>query len=86
MDLVHGAFSGLKHGDAILGVADTLCVATDLGAHFFADAEAGGVVGGAVDAVAAGELLEHFAELHAADAEVALSVQRGDVRHNGRHE
>ena len=80
VDFVQGAFSRLQHRDAVLGVAHGLGVAADLGAHLFANAEAGGVVGGAVDAVAAGELLQHLPHLQRRVGEVALRVERSNVR------
>ena len=54
------AFRRLDERDAVLGVALRLGEAADLTAHLLGDREAGGVVGGAVDAVAAGELLHRL--------------------------
>jgi hypothetical protein len=56
--LGEGTFCGLDDGDAVLGVADRDLEATDLRAQALGDREAGGVVGGAVDAEPAGELLQ----------------------------
>ena len=51
--LVQRAFRRLHERDAVLGVAAGLGGAADLGAHALRDGQAGGVVGGAVDAQAA---------------------------------
>ena len=51
--LVEGTFRRLDQRDAVLRVALRLGEAADLGAHLLGDGEAGGVVGGTVDAVAA---------------------------------
>ena len=79
MDLVHRPFSGLQHRDAVLRVADSLLVPPNLGTHLLADAQAGGVVGSAVDAEAAGELLQHLAHLQPGDGQVALRIDRSNV-------
>ena len=57
MDLGQGALSGLHQRDAVLGVVLSLVQTGNLGAHLFADGETGGVVTGAVDLVAGGQLL-----------------------------
>ena len=61
VDLVQGAFCGLHDRDAVLGVAGGLVRPPTCGAQALADHEAGGVVGGPVDAEARGELLERLA-------------------------
>ncbi len=81
-DVVHlaqRAFSGLEHGDAVLGVALALPHATDLGAHLLGDREPGRVISGAVHAHAAGELLEQATQGPVRGAQVALRVQRRNV-------
>ena len=55
--LGEGAFRGLDERDAVLRVALRLSQTTDLAAHLLRDGEAGGVIRGTVDAIAAGELL-----------------------------
>ena len=57
------AFRRLDQRDAVLRVALRLGEAADLAAHLLGDREAGGVVGGTVDAVAAGELLHRLRRL-----------------------
>ena len=52
MDLGERPLGRLHHRDAVLGVALSLAEAADLRAHALGDAEAGGVVATAVDAVA----------------------------------
>ena len=58
VDLGQGALGGLHQGDAVLGVVLGLVQAGDLGAHLLGDGEARGVVTGAVDLVAGGQLLQ----------------------------
>ena len=77
--LGQGAFSGLHDGDAVLGVADGDLEATDLRAQALGDREAGSVVRSAVDAEAAGELLEGLGHLVLRDGQVAVRVDRRDV-------
>ena len=60
VDLAEGAFRGLDERDAVLRVALRLSETADLAAHLLRDGEAGGVVRGTVDAIAAGELLHGF--------------------------
>ena len=61
VDLVEVALRGLHHRDAVLDVALRLGEAADLAAHLLGDAEAGGVVGRAVDAEAGREPLHRLA-------------------------
>ena len=61
--LGEGAFRRLDERDAVLRVALRLSEAADLAAHLLRDGEAGSVVRGAVDAVAAGELLHRLRSL-----------------------
>src|SRR5699024_5433521 len=77
--LGEGAFCGLDQADAVLGVADGDLEATDLAAQTLGDREAGGVVGGTVDAEARGELLERLAHLAIGDGKVPVRVHGGDV-------
>ncbi len=62
VDFVQRAFTDLDHRDPVLGVAHGLVEAADLAAELLADDEAGCVVGCAVDAQAARELLDALAE------------------------
>ena len=77
--LVEGTFRGLDERDAVLRVALRLGEAADLAAHLLRDGEAGSVVGGAVDAVAAGELLHRLRGLRAGRRELTVRVERLDV-------
>ena len=60
--LVVGAFCGLDERDAVHRVALCLVGAVDLRGHLLGDGQAGGVVGGAVDAQAGRQLLHALAE------------------------
>jgi len=77
--LTQRAFSGLNHGDAVLAVSRALLQAADERPHLLADRQAGRVIGGPVDALAAGQLLQRLAQLAARDREVSLRVNRHDV-------
>ena len=79
MDLGQGAFGGLHQGDAVLGVVLGLVQAGDLGAHLLGDGEAGGVVAGAVDLVAGGQLLQVLGQGGGVVGVVAVGVHRHDV-------
>src|SRR6266849_1099634 len=73
------AFTGLNERDRVLRVARSLVESTDLRMQLLADREAGGVVGGAVDAEARGQAL-HRGRQHLLRAdEVAVGVVRLDV-------
>jgi hypothetical protein len=61
VDLVEGTFRRLDERDAVLRVALRLSEAADLTAHLLRDGQPGGVVGGTVDAVAAGRFSIDFA-------------------------
>ena len=56
--LAQGAFSGLRQGDAVVGIAGSLRQAADLGREAFGNREAGGIVLGAVDAQAGRQTLQ----------------------------
>src|SRR5690606_19390519 len=55
--LAHGGFSGLSHGDTVVGVLDGYVQTIDLAGQAVGDLQAGGVVLGAVDTQAAGQAL-----------------------------
>ena len=76
MDLGQGAFGGLHQGDAVLGVVLGLVQAGDLGAHLLGDGEARGVVTGAVDLVAGGQLLQVLGQGGGVVGVVAVGVHR----------
>ena len=73
------ALRRLDQRDAVLRVALRLGETTDLAAHLLRDGEAGGVVGGTVDAIAARELLHGLAGLDARGGELTMRVERLDV-------
>ena len=78
--LVERAFRRLDERDAVLGVAAGLGGAADLGAHALRDGQAGGVVGGAVDAQAADESFSiDFDIADRGHGQVAVGVERLDV-------
>ena len=79
VDLGQGAFGGLHQGDAVLGVVLGLVQAGDLGAHLLGDGEARGVVTGAVDLVAGGQLLQVLGQGGGVVGVVAVGVHRHDV-------
>ena len=79
MDLGQGALGGLHQGDAVLGVVLGLVQAGDLGAHLLGDGEARGVVAGAVDLVAGGQLLQVLGQGGGVVGVVAVGVHRHDV-------
>src|SRR6201999_2593999 len=77
--LTEGPFSRLDERDAVLSVALRLRQTTDLTTHLLRDAEASGVVGRAVDAIAAGELLHRLRSGRRRSREGTVSVERLDV-------
>ena len=79
MDLGQGALGGLHQGDAVLGVVLGLVQAGDLGAHLLGDGQTGGVVTGAVDLVAGGQLLQVLGQGGGVVGIVAVGVHRHDV-------
>ena len=79
MDLGQGALGGLHQGDAVLGVVLGLVQAGDLGAHLLGDGEARGVVTGAVDLVAGGQLLQVLGQGGGVVGVVAVGVHRHNI-------
>ena len=79
VDLGQGALGGLHQGDAVLGVVLGLVQAGDLGAHLLGDGEAGGVVAGAVDLVAGGQLLQVLGQGGGVVGVVAVGVHRHNI-------
>ena len=77
--LGEGALRRLDERDAVLRVALRLGETTNLAAHLLRDGEAGGVVRGTVDAIAAGKLLHGLRRLHRRRAELPVRVERLDV-------
>ena len=74
MDLVHRAFTGLDHRDAVLRIALRLGETADLRPEFLTDRQAGSVVAGPVDPEAAGKTLDALLERHAGRHEVSLGI------------
>ena len=64
---------------AVRNTQDGDLQATDLRTQALGDGEAGGVVGGTVDAEAGGELLQRLGHLVVGDGQVAVRVHRRDV-------
>ena len=79
VDLVEGTLSGLHERDGILRVALGLGETTDLSAHLLGDGEAGGVVGGTVDAVARRQLLHGLGGLGRGAGQLTVGVERLNV-------
>src|SRR3954447_24173019 len=77
--LVERAFRRLDDADAVLRVADGDLEAADLRAQSLGDGQTGRVVGGAVDPVAARELLQRLRHVHVGHREVPVGVERSDV-------
>ena len=75
VDLGQRTFSGLGDRDAVLGVAHGGLQATDLEAQALGDGQAGRVVGGAVDPVAAGQLLQGLGQRALGHRQVAVGVE-----------
>src|SRR3954454_4692741 len=77
--LVERAFRRLDDADAVLRVADGDLEAADLRAQPLGDGQTGRVVGGAVDPVAARELLQRLRHVRVGHREVPVGVERSDV-------
>jgi hypothetical protein len=84
VDLGQRALGGLDQRHRVLHVALGLLEAGDLAAETLADREAGGVIGGAVDPVAAGEALHRTSKATLGHREVAVRVERLDVVLNAK--
>src|SRR5947199_476285 len=69
-----------QRGDAVVGVADRLGGDAHVALELIGDREAGGVVGGVVDAEPGRQPLERRGEAVAGLVQVALRVERGQVR------
>ncbi|MNZ62123.1 hypothetical protein D3C78_802370 [compost metagenome] len=82
--LLQSAFSGLRQGDTVVGVAYRHVQAADLAGHTVGDLQAGSIVLGAVDAVAGGQTLQRSAQRVGRAVQVALSVQGSNVRVDGK--
>src|SRR5215204_3471336 len=82
MGLVQAALSGLDHRDAVLRVADRLVQALDLATQLLADREASRVIRRLVDAESAGQPLDALRKANTDAVQVALGVDRVDVRVN----
>ena len=79
MDLLQSTLSGLDEGNTVLDVLAGGLQAGDLGTHLLGNGQTGGVVTGAVDLVAGGELLEVLAQRGGVVVVVAVGVHRHDV-------
>ena len=79
MDLGESTFSGLHHGNTVLGVLGRHGQAGDLGTHLLRNRQTGGVVAGAVDLVAGGQLLQVLGQGAGVVVVVAVGVHRHNV-------
>ena len=77
--LVEGTLRRLDERDAVLRVALRLGETTDLSAHLLRDGEAGGVVGGTVDAVTGRQLLHRLGSLGRGAGQLTVGVERLNV-------
>ncbi len=71
---------GLQHGHAVIGIAHALVEAAHLCGHAFGNGQARRIVGCAVDAQAGRQALQRLHQCRLGSVEVALRVQRGNVR------
>ncbi len=78
MDFLQSALSGLHQRNAVLDTLAGGLQAGDLGAHLLGNSQTGGVVTGAVDLVAGGQLLQVLAQSGGVVV-VAVGVHRHDV-------
>ena len=78
MDFLQSALSGLHQRNAVLDILTGGLQAGDLGAHLLGNSQTGGVVTGAVDLVAGGQLLQVLAQSGGVVV-VAVGVHRHDV-------
>ncbi|HEV7189502.1 MAG TPA: hypothetical protein VGN28_16545 [Blastococcus sp.] len=76
------AVGQLQDADPVLGIADRLGHATDLGAQSLGDAEPRGVVGGAGDPEAGGQALLCRDQCVAGPVQGVHAGERGQVRHH----
>ena len=79
MDFLQSALSGLHQRNAVLDTLAGGLQAGDLGAHLLGNSQTGGVVTGAVDLVAGGQLLQVLAQSGGVVVVVAVGVHRHDV-------
>ena len=79
MDFLQSALSGLHQRNAVLDVLGSGLQTGDLGAHLLGNGQTGGVVTGAVDLVAGGQLLQILAQSGAVVVVVAVGVHRHNV-------
>ncbi|MNE33257.1 hypothetical protein D3C80_1269130 [compost metagenome] len=82
--LVHGPFGGLHHGDGILGVAHADLLTAGLGLQAGGHLQAGGVIGGGVDAQTGTQALHGGAQHLVGGIQLVLGGQRGEISVNGQ--
>ena len=85
-DFAEAAFGRLRQADAVIGVADALGHALDLCGHRRSDGEAGGVVLGAVDALAGRQALHGGAQRLAGHRRGVGRAQRRGVGSDNSHD
>ena len=79
VNLSQGTLGGLHQGDAVLGVLLGGLQASDLSTHLLRNGQTGGIVTGAVDLVAGGELLQVLLHGGHVVGVVAVGVHRHNV-------
>ena len=79
MDFLQSALSGLHQRNAVLDILTGGLQAGDLGAHLLGNSQTGGVVTGAVDLIAGGQLLQVLAQRAGIVGVVPIGVHRHDV-------
>src|SRR5690606_10566488 len=82
--LLQRTFSGLRHGDAVVGVLHRNVQTADLAAQTVGDLQAGGIVLGTVDTATSGQTLHGGLQRVGGVAQVALSVQGSNVSVDGQ--
>jgi phage gp45-like len=73
---LHRAFSGLRHGDTVVGVADRHVEALGLGVHAVGNCQARRVVLCAIDAKAGRQALHRSGQAGLGGGKIALCIQR----------
>jgi len=74
LNFVDRAFGGLRHRDSVTRVADGHVETLDLVTHALRDRDSGGIIDGAIDALARGEALHRLFHVAAVERQRALGL------------